>query len=112
MKCDVCEKPHPTLLHNPANVQANEESSSEQVVSNAVSSVSSSFEKSSMVVPVWLTHSSAPNRSRLVYALLDSQSDSSFILDHTLDSFAVDSEKVNLTVSTMTSWLKSVGAVS
>ena len=101
MKCEVCDRSHPTLLHNPANVQPKEETPSEQVVSNAVSSAQSSFEKSSMVVPVWLTHSSAPNRSRLVYALLDSQSDSSFILDRTLDSFAVESQSVNLTVSTM-----------
>ena len=101
MKCEICERSHPTLLHNPANVQPNDESPSEQVVSNAVSSANSNFEKSSMVVPVWLTHSSAPNRSRLVYALLDSQSDSSFILDQTLDSFSVNSVNVNLTVSTM-----------
>ena len=73
MKCEVCERSHPTLLHNPANVQPNEETPSEQVVSNAVSSVQSNFGKSSMVVPVWLTHSSTPNRQRLVFALLDSQ---------------------------------------
>ena len=33
--------------------------------------------------------------------MLDSQSDSSFILDRTLDSFSAESESVNLTVSTM-----------
>ena len=101
MKCEICEKSHPTLLHDPSNVQPKEESPSEQVISNAVASCQSNFEKSSMVVPVWLTHSTAPHRSRLVYALLDSQSDSSFILDQTLDSFAVSSMEVNLTVSTM-----------
>ena len=101
MKCEICEKSHPTLLHDPSNVQPKEESPSEQVVSNAVASAQSNFEKSSMVVPVWLTHSTDPHRSRLVYALLDSQSDSSFILDQTLNSFAVSSMEVNLTVSTM-----------
>ena len=101
MKCEICEKSHPTLLHDPSNVQTKDESPSEQVVSNAVASAQSNFEKSSMVVPVWLTHSTDPHRSRLVYALLDSQSDSSFILDQTLDSFAVSSMEVNLTVSTM-----------
>ena len=57
-----------------------------------------------------MTHSSAPNRSSLVYALLDSQSDSSYILDQTLNSFSVDSEKVNLTVSTMTGSNQSVSS--
>ena len=63
-----------------------------------------------MVVPVWFLHSNNPNHSRLVYALLDSQSDSSFILDHTLDSFKVDSEKINLSVSTMTGSNQSVSS--
>ena len=49
-----------------------------------------------------LSHSSAPSHTKLVYALLDSQSDSSFILDRTLDSFNVSSLDVNLSVSTMT----------
>ena len=37
-----------------------------------------------------------------MYALLDSQSDSSFILEKTLDSFNVSSLDVDLSVSTMT----------
>ena len=59
-------------------------------------------QKSCSVVPVLLSHGSAPNRTKLVYALLDSQSDSSFILDQTLNSFDVSSINVNLSVSTVT----------
>ena len=79
-KCDICERRHPTTLHNP-NYQvavkkkdsSNVTKSEEPVVANAISSKekSSGQEMSSMVVPVWLTHSKVPNRSRLVYALLD-----------------------------------------
>ena len=111
-KCDTCGRRHPTLLHNPnwqdtakkpdkstSHVTKSEESA----VANAVSSKKSfDQEMSSMVVPVWLTHSKVPNRSRLVYALLDSQSDTSFILDQTLNSFPVESTEVELSVSTMT----------
>ena len=109
-KCDVCERRHPTTLHNP-NYQTDRQKqdssdvtkSEEPVVSNAVSSKKVSDQvMSSMVVPVWLTHSKVPNRSRLVYALLDSQSDTSFILDQTLNSFSVESTEVELSVSTMT----------
>ena len=109
-KCNVCERRHPTTLHNP-NYQTDKQKqdstdvtqSEEPVVANAVSSKKGSDqEMSSMVVPVWLTHSKVPNRSRLVYALLDSQSDTSFILDQTLNSFSVESTEVELSVSTMT----------
>ena len=111
-KCDTCGRRHPTLLHNP-NWQdsakkpdkstSNVTKSEEPVVANAVSSKKGSDQvMSSMVLPVWLTHSKVPNRSRLVYALLDSQSDTSFILDQTLNSFPVESTEVELSVSTMT----------
>ena len=55
---------------------------------------------SSMIVPVYLKHSQS-NSTRLVYALLDSQSDTSFILDNTLASFNVPSEETVLNLSTM-----------
>ena len=71
MRFDVCSRLHPTLLHNPSISQEKEESSAPiPIVSNAFSSNAASAEKSSMVVPVWLTHSKDSNRSRLVYALL------------------------------------------
>ena len=113
-KCDTCGRRHPTLLHNPnwkdsgnkpdqstSNATKSEEKS---VVANAVSidKEKKTPEKSSMVVPVWLSHPKSPNKSRLVYALLDSQSDTSFILDRTLDAFKVDSNVVELSLSTMT----------
>ena len=88
------------MLHNPNNLHSNLKSS-ENVVSNSVSSATSSTEKFCSVVPVWLSHASIPSCKKLVYALLDSQSDSSFILDKTLDSFNVSSLDVDLSVSTM-----------
>ena len=71
-------------------------------MSNSVVSDKSISKKSCSIVPVWLSHSSIPKRRKLVYALLDSQSDSSFILEKTLDSFNVSSLDVDLSVSTMT----------
>ena len=70
-------------------------------LNNHVDSVPVSQCISQMVVPVYLTNAATGTKSRLVYALLDSQSDSSFILDSTLDSFAVETEPVTLNVSTM-----------
>ena len=101
MKCDVCKRFHSTLLHKSA-VQSINESYSTPVVSNVLSSIESNVEMTCSVVPVWLSHASKSSRKKLVYALLDSQSNSSFILDQSLDTFNVSSLDVNLSVSTMT----------
>ena len=42
--------------------------------------------KSSMIVPVWVSHEKTPEKEILTYALLDTQSDTSFILDDTKDT--------------------------
>ena len=98
----MCQKSHSTLLHSSAFLQSKEKLCSEKVLSNSVVSDRSISKKSCSIVPVWLSHSSIPKRRKLVYALLDSQSDSSFILEKTLDSFNVSSLDVDLSVSTMT----------
>ena len=67
-----------------------------------LSSIESNVEMTCSVVPVWLSHASKSSRKKLVYALLDSQSNSSFILDQSLDTFNVSLLDVNLSVSTMT----------
>ena len=51
MKCEVCQKFHPTLLHRFDDVYSSNESLP-QVVSNALSSTSSNVEKTCSVVPV------------------------------------------------------------
>ena len=82
---EVISRKHPSVLHNPLY----QSTSSENVVSNASSCSVEKNQQSCSVVPVLLSHRSAPSHAKLVYALLDSQSDSSFILDRTLDSFNV-----------------------
>ena len=54
-----------------------------------------------MIVPVYLTHPSCPGKSKLVYAMLDSQSDTSFITDQTLNEFNVPTEEKVLNLATM-----------
>ena len=103
LRCDICQKSHPTLLHIPVNTEvAYQKSQSNQVVSNVSSCTVEKGKMSCSVVPVLLTHASVPDRSKLVYALLDSQSDASFVLDKTLESFNVSSVDVNSSVSTLT----------
>ena len=55
----------------------------------------------SMIVPVWLSHRNNPSNKRLVYALLDDQSDTTFITDITLNHLGVSGPETNLLLSTM-----------
>ena len=54
-----------------------------------------------MIVPVWLSHESC-DKDKLVYALLDTQSDTSFILTKTKEAMGIKGTEVNLLLSTMT----------
>ena len=57
--------------------------------------------KNSMIVPVWVSHSGRPDYERLVYALIDTQSDTTFILNDTCAALGVDGTPVQLSLSTM-----------
>ncbi|XP_038074806.1 uncharacterized protein LOC119742710 [Patiria miniata] len=110
--CAVCMKRHPTLLHGDryqtdqptVNLEKPENHTSLSSHTTSVCHLNSNKDiaKSTMVVPVWLSHRSAPDE-RMVYALLDTQSDTSFILESTKTAMGLKGVKVNLFLSTMTS---------
>ena len=96
--CTVCKRRHPTLLHGDRNqsdqVNVNSKVSEDNTaVSSHTTSVchlnlNKDIAKSTMVVPVWLSHQSNPTE-RMVYALLDTQSDTSFILESTKNAMGL-----------------------
>ena len=110
-KCETCNKLHPTCLHGdkkPQEVQGNVSKESAQGVSSHSTSLKSvcfmnhgSCNMSAMILPVYVSHENDPSSERLVYALLDSQSDTSFILEKTCDSLGVTGVDVKLSLSTM-----------
>ena len=51
---------------------------------------------SSMIVPVWVSSKKNPNKEHLVYALLDTQSDTTFILEKTADKLNARPEVTRL----------------
>ena len=57
----------------------------------------------SMIVPVWLSSSNRPEAEVLVYAILDTQSDSTFVLRETCDELDTDKQLTKLRLSTITS---------
>ena len=57
--------------------------------------------KCSMIIPVYVSHVSCPEKEVLVYCLLDNQSDTSFILGSVTKSLGVQGHEVDLSLSTM-----------
>jgi len=57
----------------------------------------------STVIPVWLSTTSSPEHEVLVYALLDNQSDTTFILKEKADALDTPKEPVQLKLSTLSS---------
>lgn len=55
------------------------------------------------IIPVWLSSTTQPTKEVLVYALLDSQSDTTFVLSEVAESLDTTKEPVKLELSTMTS---------
>lgn len=110
--CNVCKKPHPTSLHgdfkryegergdiNTANDPSKPPSSGNPAACFA--STRSQNQAHSMIVPVWLYHRSDPSNERLVYALLDDQSNTTFVGQNTLDNLSVSGPETSLLLSTM-----------
>ena len=112
-RCETCSKLHPTYLHGDkkppeVNNQRDESKEGTQVVNSHSTSLKSvsfmnhrSCSTSAMILPVYVSHENDPSSERLVYALLDSQSDTSFILERTCDSLGVSGVDVKLSLSTM-----------
>ncbi|XP_067432783.1 uncharacterized protein [Thunnus thynnus] len=129
--CDVCHKRHPTCLHavrpkeeqNPLQAkqtQSQEKPSTSQekhqerpqstqpkgtttaATSNRVI-LEEANTQTAAIIPVWLSSTSQAAQEVLVYALLDSQSDTTFILSEVAETLEVNKRQVKLKLSTMTS---------
>lgn len=74
-----------------------------QKIHSAVVSLNNSGKgsKCSMIVPVYVSHSDDPNNELLIYALLDTQSDTTFILEKSCGALDVKGTEVKPSLSTM-----------
>lgn len=110
--CGTCSFHHPTCLHEdkikrpvnvsrmgftPTEVHTNQEV--QRVMSHTVTQRASA---TSSIVPVFISTVDKPRNEILTYALLDIQSDLTFILKDFLDELQVSSQAVKLRLSTMT----------
>ncbi|XP_025999410.1 uncharacterized protein LOC113007157 [Astatotilapia calliptera] len=128
--CETCKEKHPTCLHedreratrrekgsdehgesvkNSKYAKSTEgteskhtpEPSNEATSNRVVQGMDSMY--SSTVVPVWLSTSSNPENEILVYALLDNQSDTTFIMQDKAEALEMKGEAVQLKLSTLSS---------
>ncbi|XP_064647084.1 uncharacterized protein LOC135499944 [Lineus longissimus] len=115
-KCKKCERTHPTALHDETRfIQVNsmvkdsglKEDKTERasVKHSGINHVggcdSASVSKSSMIVPVWVSHEDRPEYEILSYAMLDTQSDTTFVLENTRKTLGLVGTKSHLSLSTM-----------
>lgn len=115
-RCKTCDKMHPTSLHGDLRKSKSDEETSKKVPDEpvtgqntaSVSRSSTTFmnssgnsNKCSMVVPVYVSHVDDPENEILVYALLDTQSDTTFVLESTSQTLRLSGTRVKLKLSTM-----------
>ena len=108
-RCTVCNRQHPTPFHG--DFRRREENTGDKQDSSKIPKANNSTtcfmngqgktQANSMIVPVWLSHRNNSSNKRLVYALLDDQSDTTFITDTTLNHLGVSGPETNLLLSTM-----------
>lgn len=102
--CDTCKGRHPTALHDNSYVRERSSPEAGFNPSAAATSLSVTAEDSfstSMIIPVWVSSKNKPNVEKLVYALLDSQSDTTFIDQEVSDDLDADKHPVKLKLTTM-----------
>ena len=108
LTCQTCNKRHPTCLHQDRSIPKGKEDRSEDESTSVPKSTSCTSQgvsnnSTSMIVPVWLSTCSRPDNEVLVYAILDTQSDATFVLKETCEELSTETEPTKLRLNTITS---------
>ena len=110
LECTICKKCHPSALHyvdnsTSANTQISEDDNvndhSESVATTSCFTSELSSKYCSMIIPVYVHHESCPKKEILIYCMLDTQSDSSFIRSDIMKKLDISGQPINLSLSTM-----------
>ncbi|XP_062597834.1 uncharacterized protein LOC134259249, partial [Saccostrea cucullata] len=99
--CGICKGKHPTCMHEDESPTGKQQLEVKEPSSFRVSR--GYGHSTSMIVPVWLSVQENPSHEILTYALLDTQSDTTFVLDETAAALHVNRQPTRLSLSTMTS---------
>lgn len=112
--CDVCQGKHPTCLHDEnykgrggregqVSVVSTPSSTPNETAAATALNVTRGGQScsTSMVVPVWVSVATDPSKEQHVYALLDTQSDSTFIDNEASNELQAHTQPVKLKLTTM-----------
>ncbi len=109
LSCDTCRGRHPMCLHDETYTKkVNSAPASNQGDTETTTATSHKVENdepstnTSMIVPVWVSTERDPGSEKLVYALLDTQSDTVFVERELSEKLQADSCPVRLKLTTMT----------
>ena len=113
-ECQTCGGLHPTVLHYDAREEGNEtteadtnvtahctKASAASVISHQTDIFDVAGHYNSLIVPVMLYRKDAPDECIMVYALLDDQSNSTFIAQQTMDKLKATGQPVKIKMATM-----------
>ena len=121
MTCKECDNSHPTCLHGDTKQLAkilkaritetpnnsppqSQPQTNSHVISAHVSfcdSPESYCGKSTMIVPVYVSHRSKPDEEHLIYAMIDTQSDTTIILRENTQELDISGINIKLLLSTL-----------
>ena len=110
-RCTSCKNLHPTCLHKERDEEKPEEA--EETSELASESASTKYTRvcrtegqetgqdQSLIIPVWVSTSENHENEQLTYALIDCQSNATFLTEKSLQDLGLDGIKSNLLLSTM-----------
>lgn len=119
--CKRCNKSHPTCLHEERSKEeqkmpqdktsSSNKSQRNQAQTGEATTIATtnrvvrqeSNMQTAAIIPVWFSSTLQPTREILTYALLDTQSDTAFVLTEVAETLGTIKEPVKLELSTMTS---------
>ena len=108
--CIKCKGKHPTVLHDENQLKGAQVKEIKEVKefippdkdeTATALSINQGHVSTANVVPVWVSTSKKPGVEKLVYALLDTQSDSTFIDERVCEELLTDIDPVKLKLTTM-----------
>ena len=108
-ECKQCSSRHPTCLHGdyeklyPTNKDSKLTQQKESISHRTLTKTSAKISQTSMTVPVYLSVPGRESEEFLVYCMLDTQSDTSFITEGAAKRLNTSNDYTDLKLSTMTS---------
>ena len=121
MTCDTCHLRHPSCLHLQSLPAAKTDSQRTETTSHgdeanvdgdapearAFTGFTTAGEgrssKTTLILPVYLSHKDFPTSEVMIYAMLDSQSNTTFVLNSTLNKLGIKGVNTKLLLSTLSS---------